>query len=161
MGEDSSSNRSGRSGDRQRGDRDLHRAFHRDLAGAEGKDQALALPDGLAVDGAAAGQDVHDGKRLIHPELVVVIHPDVGEGEVGAADQFFPVVVWCAAGLLGQGRGLVGALDHVLALLDMQGTGFAVLQAVIIVQSVGDIAALLDFQQDGACADGVHRARAM
>ena len=105
MGEDSSSNRSGRSGDRQRGDCDLHRAFHRDLAGAEGKDQALALPDGLAVDGAAAGQDVHDGKRLIHPELVVVIHPDVGEGEVGAADQFFPVVVWCAAGLLGQGRG--------------------------------------------------------
>ena len=55
MGEDSSSNRSVRSGDRQRGDRDLHRAFHRDLAGAEGKDQALALPDGLAVDGAAAG----------------------------------------------------------------------------------------------------------
>lgn len=149
------------SGECKRRNCNLYHSFYRDLTGSKRNDQAFALFHRLAVDGSAAGQNVQDRKGLIHPEFVFVVYPDTGEREIRIPDQLFPVIVRRAAGLLDQGRCFVRALDHVLALLDVQRTGFAVLQTVVIIQAVGDIAALLDFQQDGACADGVHRARAM
>ena len=90
--------------------------------------------------------------------LSAVQHGPV-HGVAGAADELCHQGVPLPAGLGAELPGPEGRLGHREAFFNVERPGPALGEAVIVVEAVGHVAALLGLQQEGAPADGVDAAR--
>ena len=85
----------------------------------------------------------HEGERLILPGLHTVFHINAVYSVVRALNQ----LLYCIVRLLGMHhtvvRGFCGNRDHIDTLYDVQLSGLAVAQSVVIIHAVSNVTALL------------------
>ena len=133
-------------------------AFHVQLAEIGGQKQMVALLHFFSVQLALAGEnaDIDEGSLKVPGGLAAQFHPV--DAVVLAGNQMINGGIVLLVGLLLSGRGNEGGMGHVQALLDVQLAGLAVLQTAVVIETVGYVAALLGFQDQGAALDGMQAA---
>ena len=108
------------------------------------------------VQGAFSLYHAHKDERLILPGLHTVFHINAVYGVVRALNQLLNGIVL----LLGMHHtvlcGFCGNRDHIDTLCDVQLSGLAVTQSVIIIHPVGNIAALLGLKKQCTALNGMY-----
>lgn len=123
------------------------------------EDKMIPPSDGMVVCRPLSVQDVHDQEGMVLKDGCLRLNVPLVHGVAGAGDQTTPGVGGDLCHLAAPGGVPVGAADHVQALFQVKFPGLSVLEPAVVVEPVGDVAALLGLQDEGVSADGVDGAR--
>ena len=138
-----------------------HTALEREVVAHRGRNEVVPRLERAAIDRALARHDRHAKERVAGARRGIrkgAIEVYAVDGVGGAIDQMRDSIDLGGRDL-SRLRGLRFIIDNVKGLVDMQiAQGPVVLTAVVVVQTIGDIAGLLRLENHGPTLNGVHRA---